>query len=103
MIQYDKSGLYKISGALSFDTVPKIWDDIQKKYQAGIFFHEESSIIILDLAAVTSSDSAALSLLIELMQWFNQLQKQLLLRNIPEQMCNLAKVSGIAKWLPEEK
>jgi len=53
--------------------------------------------IILDLAQVTNTDSAGLALMIEWIKITRHYRAQLHFKNVPQQLLNLAKLSGLDK------
>ncbi len=53
--------------------------------------------IILDFAQVTTTDSAGLALMIEWIKLSRHQRAQLHFRNVPKQLLNLAKLSGLDK------
>ena len=81
---------WSLSGELSFTTVTSLLAE----------FEQSSSLPrIVDLKEITRTDSAGLALLIEFLK---QSQKSsLIFQNIPEQMLNLANVSGVQDMLTQ--
>ncbi|MEI6746873.1 MAG: STAS domain-containing protein, partial [Methylococcaceae bacterium] len=60
-------------------------------------FLRGSKDIILDLAHVTNTDSAGLALMIEWIKITRHQRAQLHFKNVPKQLLNLAKLSGLDK------
>lgn len=77
---------WQLIGELRFDTVSALLADIMRQSIAPQ---------ILDLQAVTRTDSAGLALLIELRKQFNTLT----FKNMPPQLFTLAKVSEVDNLL----
>ena len=81
---------WSLSGELSFTTVTALLTE---------FEYSQSLPQAIDLKEVTRTDSAGLALLIEFLK---QSQKSsLIFQNIPEQMLNLASVSGVQDMLTQ--
>lgn len=56
--------------------------------------------MIFDLSGVEKTDSAGLALLVEWMAWGEKHQKPIRFVNIPRQMMDIARVSGLDRILP---
>ncbi|MEN9756747.1 MAG: hypothetical protein RL755_934 [Pseudomonadota bacterium] len=85
------NGRWLIHGDLTFAGIHK------KIIDNPPFIKQGSDNIILDLAQVTNTDSAGLALMIE---WIKQTRAQRLrlhFKNIPNQLLNLAKLTGLDK------
>lgn len=76
-----------IDGDLTFAT-------IDKQTLKSFSFLNTSKEITIDLSRVSSTDSAGLALMIEWIRYSRQNRTQLSFKNIPEQLLNLAKLSG---------
>jgi phospholipid transport system transporter-binding protein len=76
-----------IDGDLTFAT-------IDKKSLKSFSFLNTSKEITIDLSRVSSTDSAGLALMIEWIKYSRQHRTQISFKNIPEQLLNLAKLSG---------
>lgn len=88
-------GGYRVIGELSFTSVPEL-----QGASAALF--SGSDHIEIDLSEVQRSDSAGLALVLE---WMRELRRRggaLKLRNPPEQMRALARLSGLDGLLPLE-
>lgn len=84
--------LWKITGALSFNTVKNLLNRSKKLFLA------KTKEIEIDLSAITSSDSSGLTLLIEWQRLAKKHQKTIRFKNLPKQLINmahLAKLDGI--------
>ncbi len=92
-VQPGRDGRVEIHGELSFASVPGLWRDCQAQCTLG-------ATIDVDLGQVQRSDSAGLALLIE---WLREVQRNggsLRFFNIPAQMLEMARVSGLDQILP---
>lgn len=56
--------------------------------------------VVLDCAGVSKSSSVGLALLLAFLRDARGAGKQLVLRNLPEDMCEIAQVSGLDAVLP---
>lgn len=94
-INTNENGSYAIEGELNNQTVP----DISKQLLALIPAIEGKNIT-LDLALVSRSDSAGVALLVEVMQVAKSANLVLLFSNLPQQMKDIADISGLLDILP---
>lgn len=76
-----------IDGNLTFAT-------IDKQTLKSFSFLKAPTEITIDLSRVSCIDSAGLALMIEWIRYSRQNRTQLSFKNIPEQLLNLAKLSG---------
>ncbi len=81
------AGRYKLSGPLTFVTVPDL-------LKAADFFSQPSQITI-DLADVTHGDSASVALLVEWLREASKTHVDLHFINIPKQIHAILRVSGL--------
>ncbi|MAZ39323.1 MAG: anti-anti-sigma factor [Legionellales bacterium] len=79
----------KITGKLNFETVPVIQKQLSRLAPSGALW-------VVDLSAITYSDSAGLALLTALSRRAKQCNTEIEYRHVPEQMLAMAKVSGLA-------
>ncbi len=79
-----------IDGDLTFAT-------IDKQTLKSFSFLKAAKEITIDLGRVSCTDSAGLALMIEWIKYSRQNRTQLNFKNIPEQLLNLAKLSGFDK------
>ncbi len=79
-----------IEGELTFST-------IDQKTIKSVAFLTTAKHITIDLARVISTDSAGLALMIEWIRYTRQHRTQIVFKNIPDQLLNLAKLSGFDK------
>ncbi len=88
------SGGLRVSGELVFETVPELLE------QGRVLFEEGAPGFELDLGGVTRADSAGLALLVEWMRIAHRRHRNIVFRNVPEQMLAIARVSGLEEILP---
>jgi phospholipid transport system transporter-binding protein len=92
VLQEDNAVL-ALTGELSFETTPDLLDS-----QRDLFNRRDQ--LIIDCKEVTRSDSAGLALLIEWLRQSRRYHCQLTFRNLPGQMLDIARVSGVENLLP---
>jgi len=78
---------FVIDGDLTFAT-------IDKQSLKSFSFLRAASEVTVDLSRVANTDSAGLALMIEWIKYARHNRTQLNFKNIPEQLLNLAKLSG---------
>lgn len=88
-----ETGHIDVSGELTFTTVNELLES------APVLF-APISMLDIDLADVTRSDSAGLALLIDWMRSAKQMNKNIVFHNIPAQMLAMAHASGLDELLP---
>jgi phospholipid transport system transporter-binding protein len=81
-------GHFVIDGDLTFAT-------IDKQTLKSFSFLKAAKEITIDLSGVACTDSAGLALMIEWIKYSRHNRTQLHFKNIPEQLLNLAKLSGL--------
>jgi phospholipid transport system transporter-binding protein len=84
------AGRFIIDGDLTFST-------IDKKTVKSFGFLKTSKHIIIDLGRVSCTDSAGLALMIEWIKYTRHNRARIVFKNIPEQLINLARLSGFDK------
>ena len=84
------AGNFKIDGDLTFST-------IDHKTIQSVGFLTAAKHITIDLGRVINTDSAGLALMIEWIKYTKQHRTQIVFKNIPDQLLNLAKLSGFDK------
>lgn len=84
------AGRFMVDGDLTFAT-------INKQTVKSFAFLTATKLITIDLAGVANIDSAGLALVIEWIKYTRQHRTQIVFKNIPEQLLNLAKLSGFDK------
>lgn len=81
------AGVFVVDGDLTFAS-------IDKKTVKSFDFLNTNKLITIDFGRVVCTDSAGLALMIEWIKYTRQHKIQLRFKNIPEQLRNLAKLSG---------
>ena len=94
-IKTNENGNYAIEGELNNQTVPDI-----SKQLLTLIPAVEGKNITMDLALVSRSDSAGVALLVEVMQLAKSANLNLLFTNLPQQMKDIAGLSGLLDILP---
>ena len=97
-INTNGNGEYAIEGELNNQTVPVISQELVKLIPAT-----EGKNITVDLALVSRSDSAGVALLVEVMQLAKSSDLTLIFSNLPQQMEDIAGISGLLDILPLSK
>ena len=92
ILQEDNTVL-ALTGELSFTTAPDLLDS-----QQDLFNRRDQ--LIIDCQQVSRSDSAGLALLIEWLRQAKRYNCQLSFRNLPQQLLDIARVSGVESLLP---
>ena len=93
VVQPLRPGQYKITGELNFSTVPHLFG------HSTWVESDPSSSLSVELGEVTRADSAGLSLLLSWVRRAHAHQKTLAFKQVPEQLRNIARVSGVAELL----
>ncbi len=88
-------GEYAIEGELNMQTVPEV-----SKQLPEFVKQVDGNDFTLDLALVSRSDSAGVALMVEVMQLTKSANLSLHLSNLPQQMRDIADVSGLLDILP---
>lgn len=96
-ITLQDDGRYLVEGELNANTVPDLWRTASGLIQVA------SDSLLFDLQGVVRSDSAGLALLIEWMRQAKAKNLQILFRNLPAQMWEIAKVSDLDHVIPLAK
>ena len=84
------AGRFIVDGDLTFST-------IDKQTVKSFAFLNTSKHITVDLGRVSTTDSAGLALMIEWIKYTRHHRAHIVFKNIPEQLLNLAKLSGFDK------
>ena len=90
-------GSIELIGELNHQNVPSLLrksDDMIVNNDTN-----QSSNLVINLNAVSRSDSAGVALLIEWTRQAKQFQKHIRFNNIPQQMHEIAEVTGVDKML----
>jgi phospholipid transport system transporter-binding protein len=83
---------FKISGELSFTTVPTI-------NKSGLDFIKQTNNPAFDLNQVSFSDNSGVALLISWRRYAKKLNKQVTFINVPKQLVALVMASGLKEIL----
>lgn len=83
------AGRYALSGQLTFQSVPQFFA------HTPAMFGDATGPLTVDLAGVTLADSAGLALLVEWQQRARAAKRALSFANIPEQVRQIIRVSGL--------
>lgn len=85
-------GRAALEGVLDFSSVPEIWPQLERLI-------ERESALELSLAGVSSSNSAALALLLEAQQKAHAAAHRLQLIDVPRDLADLAGLSNLEELL----
>ncbi len=88
-------GHYILIGQLNFKTVPELW-----KENKNSLFNDDTDTIEIDLSQSERSDSSGLALLVEWYREAEQEGKKITFLNLPAQMYEIARISGLNEILP---
>jgi len=88
-------GTYVIDGELNMHTVPGAAKEL-----IAILPRAQGEKLTIDLTAVSRSDSAGVALLVDIMQHANSANLTLSFSNLPQQMKDIAGVTGLLDILP---
>lgn len=91
-------GHYLLKGQLNFNSVPELWNDHKIS-----LFDDEVDTLDIDLSQLERSDSSGLAILVEWYREAEQCDKKITFFNLPKQMYDIAKVSGLHEILPLTK
>lgn len=93
-IQLQSNNTYLIAGELNMQTVPELLEEVET------VLSRTQGEVCFDLQGVDRTDSAGLALLVEWMQYARQRERHLTFKNLPQQMHDIARVSGLEELLP---
>lgn len=96
LIEPLEAGRKRLSGPLTFDTVPVLFEQGRQLFKSG-------AVVELDLSGVERSDSAGIALLIGWVRLAQQQRAKITFHNIPEQLLGLARVGGVEQVLAFEQ
>ena len=91
-------GYYQLQGELNRNTIAQS-DALTLIEQSSRSNTADGKITTLDMAAVTHADTAGLAWLMNLLKDSKQQNKQCELKNIPESLIKLAKISDVDGFL----
>jgi len=92
-VRSGRDGRLEVHGELSFASVPALWRECRQRCASG-------AAVDIDLAHVQRADSAGLALLVEWLREAQHSGTRLRFFNIPAQMLEMARVSGLDGILP---
>lgn len=93
-IQRQDDDSYLVSGELNMQSVPALLHEVEP------ILGRSQDDVCFDLQGITRSDSAGLALLVEWLQAARQCRRQLTFCNLPPQLRDIARVSGLEQLLP---
>lgn len=91
-IQRQDTRSYGVSGAMTFESVTELWRQSESMFA-------DNTVVEIDLAKVSRTDSAGLALLIEWMRGASRQGGRIEFLNLPDQMLELARVSNVEHLL----
>jgi phospholipid transport system transporter-binding protein len=94
-----QQAVYAIEGELNMQTVPEVSKQLAKLIKE----QTATENLTLDLASISRSDSAGVALLVDVMQHAKTSKITLLFSNLPQQMQDIAGISGLLDILPISK
>lgn len=80
------NGCASLSGVLTFESVPGLFRETEK------LFRGKTPVSTIDLAEVSTADSAGLALLLEWLAIQRKAERQLVIRNAPSGLLSLAQL-----------
>ncbi len=89
-----RDGVVVLTGELTFQTVPGLLSQEQALVAAG------GDALKIDLAGVVRGDSAGLALLVAWLRAARKQRRQIQFLNVPPQLREMARVSGLERLLP---
>ena len=98
--QLEKTGQghYLLKGQLNFQSVPELWH----KNKTSLF-DDDCNKLSIDLSQLQRSDSSGLAILVEWYREAEQCGKAITFFNLPKQMYDIARLSGLHEILPLAK
>lgn len=85
-------GLYAVSGELTFDTVPAVWQETRDWFTEG-------GAVVIDLAGVNRADSAGLALLLEWLRGAERRDARVAFEHLPVQIQAMAHLTALESVL----
>lgn len=83
---------FVVTGALSFETVPTVWEQSRSAL-------EGAAGPVIDLGGVTEIDSAGLALVIEWLRTARTTGRRLIFTGVPDKLHALARISEVEAFL----
>ncbi|MDX2505727.1 MAG: STAS domain-containing protein [Gammaproteobacteria bacterium] len=105
MAQLEKisKGHYILKGQLNFESVPELWLQNKGAEDKSALFADDSNTLDIDLSQLERSDSSGLAMLVEWYREAEQRDKRITFFNLPAQMYDIARMSGLDEILPLAK
>ena len=92
-----ENGVFSLSGELSRDTVSNFWPNSR---QDLLLASNKGDAIVLDLAGIQDSDTAGLAWLLNLLRDSKKQSISFTVKNLPDTISKLAKISDVDGFLP---
>lgn len=89
-----QNGRFEMHGRLTFASVPSLLAGARQWQQ------DSAHDIVIDMQAVSHADSAGLALMVEWLNLAQQQNRKLQFVNIPVQLSNLIRISGLEQLIP---
>ena len=96
-ITKQSQGTYVIEGELNMQTVPEISKQLAELIRK---LASETEKVTFDLALISRSDSAGVAFMVDAMQLAKAAKLTLLFSHLPQQMKDIASISGLLNILP---
>ena len=90
-------GTFLLSGELNRDTVMQYWPNCLEELLAA---SRKEDALVLDLAGIKDSDTAGLAWLLNLLRDSKKLNLRFSVKNLPDTLGKLAKISDVDGFLP---
>jgi phospholipid transport system transporter-binding protein len=90
----ERNNAYYLSGELSFETVPLLWQ------QSQVVLKDKAASVIFDLTEVTQSDSSGVALLVAWTQHLHRQSRTIHFVHLPKQMLAIIQLAGLKNIVP---
>jgi phospholipid transport system transporter-binding protein len=87
MLSEAGDGRWRLGGVLDFGSVPEVWPTMERQLKSG-------GELSVSLAEVSATNSAGLVMLIEARDLARRVDCRLTLTDLPDEMLDLARLSG---------
>jgi phospholipid transport system transporter-binding protein len=91
------NGIFLLSGELNRDTVTHFWPNCLQELLAA---SHKGDALVLDLIGIKDSDTAGLAWLLNLLRDSKKLNIRFSVKNLPDTIGKLAKISDVDGFLP---
>lgn len=98
-IELNHAGEVSVSGELNMQSVPDAATKVKALLEEMLKTDGQQQIVF-DFSDITRSDSAGVALLVDVMQQARLASQDVMFSNIPRQMKDIAKISGLLEILP---